>query len=218
MCYHVQTPTKREQKNLHNEGFRIAEDRTAHNNGYDHPNLATTFQYGNDVAEPRQWGLIREWAKTVEQAKWQQKHALFARSDELFNRTMYKDIALKQRCLIWMESFDERHHAATGDIVPFRVQMRDHSLISVGGLWSIWRNPETGELVKSCNIITTEANKLMAQVHNKAKRMPLIISEADRSMWLNLRLSQAEVTDLMRPLPDGLLEAFPLEPMPNSLF
>ena len=184
----------------------------------DHPRLSTTIHQGSDDAEPRYWGLIRETAKTIEQAKWQWNHALFARAEEVFDRDMYRDIALTQRCLIWVESFNEHHHAPGGKIIPHRLQMRDRSLISFGGLWSTWQNPNTNRWVHTCNIFTTETNELLAQVHNAANRMPLIIPPQQRNNWLDLKISADKMKGLMQPLSAGLLEATSLKALPLTLF
>ena len=57
------------------------------------------------------------------------------------------------------------------------------------GLWEFWRSPE-GEEVRTCTIITCEANELVKPVH---ERMPVMLSEDDLWAWL----SQDQPGDLL---------------------
>ena len=67
------------------------------------------------------------------------------------------------------------------------------------GLWENWKNPATGEWIRTFCIITTAANELVGRIHD---RMPAILRPEDYGRWLALD-------------PDGpnLLQPFPSEPM-----
>jgi len=45
----------------------------------------------------------------------------------------------------------------------------------MAGLYDEWINRYTGEFMRTFTIITTEANELMAEIHNQKKRMPLLL-------------------------------------------
>ena len=217
MCYKVSTPTKRSLKNEHKDGFRIDEAGTAHNIGYDHPNLAATILAEQEQAQAMQWGLIGKRATTAKEARKIQDTTLFARAEEIFETPSYKDLIMTHRCLIWVDGFYERQHD-NGLIIPHYLEMIDGSQISFGGLWNYWENPETAEVISSCTIITTAANKLLTEVHNKNPRMPLIIPTDRRDEWLNTGTTERRIKSLMVPLPDGLLRAISLVEKPPTLF
>ena len=42
----------------------------------------------------------------------------------------------------------------------------------------------TGEIKDTYSIVTTQANQLMAEIHNTKKRMPIILKPEDESKWL----------------------------------
>jgi putative SOS response-associated peptidase YedK len=63
--------------------------------------------------------------------------------------------------------------------------------------------PDPGEWVRTFAIITTDANELVAEIHD---RMPLIIATTDYTRWLS---DEPDPRDLMRP--------FPAEPMRMGL-
>jgi putative SOS response-associated peptidase YedK len=50
------------------------------------------------------------------------------------------------------------------------------------GLWNEWKDPSTGEYLKTYTILTTEANELMSKIHNSKKRMPIILND---KTWLS---------------------------------
>jgi putative SOS response-associated peptidase YedK len=54
---------------------------------------------------------------------------------------------------------------------PFAVAMKDRAPFALGGLWENWRDPQSGEWVRTVTIITVPSNDLVAQIHD---RMPLI--------------------------------------------
>ena len=49
------------------------------------------------------------------------------------------------------------------------------------GVWDQWRNPETGEPLKSCTMIITEPNDFVAEVHD---RMPVLLTAQQFEPWL----------------------------------
>jgi putative SOS response-associated peptidase YedK len=55
--------------------------------------------------------------------------------------------------------------------------------------------PTTGEWVRTFAIITTDANELVAEIHD---RMPLILASGDYTRWLS---DEPNPRDLMRPFP-----------------
>jgi putative SOS response-associated peptidase YedK len=50
----------------------------------------------------------------------------------------------------------------------------------MAGLWDEWTSP-AGERIKSCTVITTDANDVVGALHD---RMPVILDEADWPKWL----------------------------------
>jgi putative SOS response-associated peptidase YedK len=51
-------------------------------------------------------------------------------------------------------------------------------------LWSKWIDPLSGILRGTYTILTTEANPLMAEIHNSKKRMPVILDVSAEEEWL----------------------------------
>ncbi len=59
--------------------------------------------------------------------------------------------------------------------------MKDGRSFTFAGLWENRKDPESGERLRTCTIITGEPNELVAQIH---PRMPVILPEQHYAAWL----------------------------------
>src|SRR6266705_639907 len=79
---------------------------------------------------------------------------------------------------------------------PHFIRRADGALFGFAGLMSYRKDPQTGEALRSCAIVTTQAAGLLAQIHERA---PLVLSESAQNAWLDHRLVDArQVTELVR--------------------
>ena len=62
---------------------------------------------------------------------------------------------------------------------PFLITLRDDKPFCFAGLWETWNG--NGESIESTTIITTSANELMRDVHD---RMPVILHPNQYRYWL----------------------------------
>ena len=69
-----------------------------------------------------------------------------------------------------------------------------------------------GEAVETCTIITTNANELVGQLHD---RMPLIIQPSDYGSWLHASNPKAEA--LLKPFPSDLMRYYPVSTHVNKV-
>ena len=69
----------------------------------------------------------------------------------------------------------------------------------LAGLWDEWRSPED-ESIKSFAIITTNANALLAPLHD---RMPVVVPPDGWDDWLGENpMTERAVKTLLRPYPE----------------
>jgi putative SOS response-associated peptidase YedK len=80
------------------------------------------------------------------------------------------------------------------------------------GIWDHWQG-EDGEELESCAIITTEANSVLRDLHD---RMPVILGADGVGRWLDSATGKKEVMELLRPCPEDTLEAYPVATLVNS--
>jgi putative SOS response-associated peptidase YedK len=59
---------------------------------------------------------------------------------------------------------------------PYAIAMSDGSPFGMAGISENWREPASGEWIRTFAIITSDANELVAEIHD---RMPVILAPAD---------------------------------------
>jgi putative SOS response-associated peptidase YedK len=95
---------------------------------------------------------------------------------------------------------------------PYAIALEDGKPFALAGVWEGWKDPESDEWVRSCSIITTDANPQLRGIHD---RMPVILSPADYARWLGEEPSPAaELQGLLRPF-GGELVVWPVSPKMN---
>ena len=71
-----------------------------------------------------------------------------------------------------------------------------------------------GEEIRSCTIITTEANDLMDEIHH---RMPVILHPDNYDLWLDPDFDEKEpLKELLKPYPAHAMEAYPVSRRVNK--
>lgn len=152
-----------------------------------------------DHLQQVQWGLIPNWAKDPLIAN----KLVNARSESAFEKPSFKSALKMRRCLIPTSGFYE-WKTVGGKKQPMYIYLEDSPLFAFAGLWETWLNPNNGETVASCSILTTEANEDIANIHH---RMPVIVPPSDYLKWLeadDLPTQQA----IMRPYANGHVAAY----------
>jgi putative SOS response-associated peptidase YedK len=143
------------------------------------------------------WGLIPNWCKDGEGGR----KPINAKCETVAQLPTFRDAYRRRRCLLPIDNFFE-WKAIKGAKAkqPYAVAMRDGRPFAIAAIWENWRQPGTGEWVRTFAIITGPANDLVSAIHD---RMPVIIGPEHYERWLaNLE-----------PDPRDLLVPFPGEPM-----
>ena len=119
---------------------------------------------------------------------------------------MFRESALRRRCLVLSSGFYEWRHVPqvgkSGKVLkttlkyPYFIKPSAGNFFFMAGVWQPWTDKETGEMIETFAIVTTAANKLMEQIHNSKKRMPLILPEKEAGEWISDDLSEDEISRL----------------------
>jgi putative SOS response-associated peptidase YedK len=144
------------------------------------------------------FGLVPFWAKDLKVGL----SLINARAETVRSRSAYRGLLERRRALIVADGFYEWRKDPDGRKRPVRFTLDDGEPFAFAGLWATWRDPESGESLDSCTIITTAANGLVAPVHD---RMPVIVPRALEPAWLDPDLAPSEV--------DAMLVAYPADQM-----
>lgn len=167
-----------------------------HLNGFSYGNLQIIKMDDTQKIVPASWGLVPSWAMKDPIAFRKKSNTLNARSETLFEKSSFKNSAHDKRCLILADGFFEPHHENGVSIPYFCFQpTKDEpqgDLFLFAGLYT-----ELGDALYTTTIITTEANDFFAEVHNKKKRMPLVLDKNYYLDWLDDGLSEPMLNELM---------------------
>lgn len=166
---------------------------------------------------PMHWEFIPVWVKTMEDVKAARKQGipwLNATCEKLLESKMFRDAALKRRCLVLASHFYEwRHYKPEGakkeNTYPYAIEVTGKDYFYMAGIWQTWTDKATGETMDTFAIVTTQANKLMAEVHNKKKRMPTILPDDLAWEWMMEDLSEERIKEIAAyQFPSEYLDAY----------
>ncbi len=139
------------------------------------------------------------------------KAVINARAETLADKPYFKDSFLHRRCLILADGFYEWRKTAKGK-QPYRITLSSGELFAMAGLWD--ENADNhGEIMPVFAIITVEANKEMAEIH---ERMPAIFLPDEEDKWLSSATNIQLAHKLLKPYQDGFLNIYPVSKLVNS--
>jgi putative SOS response-associated peptidase YedK len=156
------------------------------------------------------WGLIPSWAKDPAIGN----RLINARGETLAEKPSFRGSYKYKRCLILADGFYEwKVQPGTKVKVPYFIHMKNRQPFAFAGLWDEWHSPD-GSQIRSCTIVTTEPNELMAPIHN---RMPVILPSDAYAQWIDPAVRTPESLQLfIRPYPSEEMDAYPVSTLVNS--
>jgi len=122
------------------------------------------------------WGLVPSWSRDLSLGA----RMINAPAEEIDDKPVFREAFKGQRCLVPANGFYEWQTRGARK-QPYKIGLRNGALCAFAGLWERW-TPEVGDPVETFTIITTRANRLVSEVH---ERMPVIIAPADYQRWLS---------------------------------
>ena len=159
------------------------------------------------------WGLIPGWAKEPPKSLLSN-----ARAETVSEKASFKGAVRHRRCLVPADGFYEWQARAPGKgkgpKQPYCIRLRTREPFAMAGIWEDWLGADGSE-VDTCAIITTSANETLAPLHH---RMPVILTPDLYEPWLDTRETKlADALAMLKPLEEGLLEAYPVSDRVNRV-
>jgi len=126
------------------------------------------------------WGLIPQWSKTDDI----KQYTLNARIETIDQKPSFKNA---KRCVIFADGFFEWKwlDPKGRKKQKYLIEYPNSALFGFAGLYDQWVDKATGEIIKSCSLVTTAAEGIMKEVHNSKLRMPLTVNIDSMIAWLN---------------------------------
>lgn len=184
MCYYVDTSlTKQAIKEIYGVNTDNSEYKpTQFLNGFAHPQIPIIMDETQDMLSTASWGLIPFWGKD----RAIQKQTLNAKIETIKEKPSFKN-NYNKRCLVlvkgfyewkWLDDKGKQKH-------KHYLSVKDQDIFSLGGIYSNWTDKTTGEELTTVSIVTTQANELMAEIHNSKHRMPVVLHHNIEKQWLS---------------------------------
>ena len=153
------------------------------------------------------WGLVPGWADDLAIGN----RMINARAESVAEKPAFRSAFKKRRCLVLADGFYEWQKTGKAK-QPYFIHLKGSKPFCFAGLWERWSKGE--KPVETCTILTTDANKLMAPLHD---RMPVIIAPEDYDLWLDVAVQEPErLQPLLRPYPEAEMEAYLVSTLVNS--
>jgi putative SOS response-associated peptidase YedK len=156
------------------------------------------------------WGLIPAWVKDRESALKIRTNTVNARIETIHEKPAFRKAAAERHCLVLADGFYE-FREYLGKKYPYFIRIKDGNLFALAGLYENWTDQSTGEIIPTFSILTTQANPMMEVIHNRKKRMPVILQQEDETGWLDHTLFK-----LPGPFPEEQMEAWPVSGLITS--
>jgi putative SOS response-associated peptidase YedK len=150
-------------------------------NGFSHPKVPIITNEKPSTFQFFEWGLLPPWAKD----KAFQKNTLNARIETIGEKPSFKQVQ-SNRCLIPATGFYEWQwlDALGKNKQKYFLTVQDQEAFAFAGLWSRWKDFNTGYTLGTYTIITQPAAGLMREIHNSKLRMPWILAPEEETNWL----------------------------------
>jgi putative SOS response-associated peptidase YedK len=154
------------------------------------------------------WGLIPSWAKEQSMGA----RLINARAETVAEKPAFRRAFKRQRCLVVADGFYEWQRQ-NGKKQPYYFRLSNGKPFGFAGLWEEWQSSEQ-ERIKSCTILTTQANELLQMVHD---RMPVILQQESYDLWLDPQVHDVELLQpLLYPYPSEAMTSYPVTTLVNS--
>jgi putative SOS response-associated peptidase YedK len=168
---------------------------------------------GEQRIVPLRWGLVPHWAADPSVGG---RH-INARAETVETTPAFRDAFAHRRVLVPADGFYE-WSAGPGGKRPWWIHHARGGVLAFAGVRESWRprapadqpgvagepDAAVAEPLRTFAILTTEPNRTVAPLHD---RMPVVLSPEDWAAWLDPSTPIERIRALLRPAPEGLLDA-----------
>ncbi len=217
MCYRYSVPGPDSLMKRFSALFleNVSFKRQYHASSFDLPQLPVITNEHPQQIQLFTWGFIPFWVKDFNAATSIRVKTMNARAESIFEKPSFRHAAEQKHCLVLADGFFEWREYQ-GKNYPYYIRLKDWEPFAMAGLWDRWKNPGTSEVFETYTVITTKANPLIEKIHNKKKRMPVILPREHEREWVVSSLTKQDAEALLVPFDDRLMEAFPISRLLTS--
>jgi putative SOS response-associated peptidase YedK len=124
------------------------------------------------------WGLVPSWSADRKGAA----RMINARAETVAVKPAFRSALARRRCLVPADGWYEWLTSPEGRKQPFFITPSDRGPLAFAGLYEVWRDPATEELLRTCAVVTTAASESLRYLH---ERMPVVLPPDAWDEWLD---------------------------------
>ena len=218
MCFSVNVNLVRDEiENRYNVSFpdRDRYQPSYYYHAFSLPELPAICSGSPGTVQLLRWGLIPSWIRNPDDAKEIRYKTFNARAESVNSKPSYSKSFRSRRCIIPVKGFFEWQHSGN-EKIPWYIWHAGEEIFSIAGVYDSWVETNTGETLDTFSIITTDANDLLAVVHNSKKRMPVILDRDGEKRWISTDTSPEEALSLLTPCRSEILKAHTISDLVNN--
>src|SRR5713101_5916461 len=123
--------------------------------------IRRNHQTGEVSLDPLRWGLIPYWCQDPKGGR----KPINAKCETVGDLPTFREAYRKRRCLVPVDGFFEWKAIKGRAKQPYAIAMKDGAPFAIAGIWENWKEPASGEWIRTFSIITTDANEPVADIH-----------------------------------------------------
>jgi putative SOS response-associated peptidase YedK len=171
-------------------------------NAFDIPELPVIKGEEPEAISLLSWGLIPFWVKDARSSEEIRRKTFNARLETIQEKPSFREALKSRRCLVLCRGFYE-WETRDKEKIPHYIYLKGEEPMAMAGLYENWTDRESGEIISTCTIITTAANRMMEKIHNTKKRMPLILTRENEIPWIDPDLDKEEAIGYLKPVSEA---------------
>jgi putative SOS response-associated peptidase YedK len=176
--------------------------------GQEHWVIRQNPKTGERTLDRLSWGLISHWCQDASGGR----RPINAKAETVAALPSFRDAYRRRRCLLPVDNFFE-WKAIKGARAkqPYAIAMKSGEPFGLAAIWENWQRPGSEEWVRTFAVITTAANELVSDIHD---RMPVIIPPVAYERWLSTM--EPDARDLLVPFPSEPMRIWPISTRVNK--
>jgi putative SOS response-associated peptidase YedK len=174
---------------------------------FENPLLPVITSDNPEVVQLMQWGLVPNWARDREHGERIRRGTYNARAETLTEKPSFRESFNKRHCIVPVCGFYEWQHAGKQKI-PWYIHNRKYPFLTLAAIFDFWKGDKENEVTGTFSVITVPANPLMEKIHNTKKRMPAILDDGQKSIWLHGNHAETEAGSTLVSYNEAGLNAY----------
>ena len=166
-----------------------------------------------DTLQSMKFGYTNEYAKQridllnlrTDQVEREDDEQEYDRLWRILSKVQFAEQMHRFRCVVLVDAF----LVSSPDNSTYLIHMQNQERpFAIAGIYSNWLNFDTGLYETGFTIITAAANPMLKRIG--VEHMPVILTQQNVSVWLDLNTNNRKLYSLIHTFPDDMMNGYPV--------